>query len=65
MYYYSEAAFLDREGSERHILGNTWRSSIDDALKGMKEIEPRRDDIKFMDTLTHLIEYYKWSVRNV
>ena len=65
LYYYSEAAFLNRKDSERHILGNTWKSSIDDALKDMKEIEPRKDDIKFMDTLTHLIEYYKWSIRNV
>ena len=31
----------------------------------MKEIEPQEGDLKYMDALSHLIETYKWSIRNV
>ena len=63
--YYTGASFLDREGSEKHILGNIWNSSIEDELKKQKKIEPSSDDLKYLDAFAHLIEYYKWSVRNV
>ena len=65
IYCYTGAAFLDRPGSDRHILGNCYQSTIDDALKNMKEIEPQEGDLKYMDALSHLIETYKWSIRNV
>ena len=64
IYNYSEASFLDREGSDKHILGNICISSLEEELIKQKKIEPTSDDIKYLDTFAHLIEYYKWEIRN-
>lgn len=62
IYYYQEAAFLDRLGAERHILGNIVGSSIENELKKMKTIEPQESDIEYMDAFNHVIEVYKWNM---
>jgi len=64
IYNYTGASFLDRQGSEKHILGNVWNSSTEQELKKQKKIKPEKEDLKFLDAFAHLIEYYKWSVRN-
>lgn len=62
IYYYQEAAFLNRLGAERHILGNIINSSIENELKKMKEVVPQNNDIEYMDAFNHVIEVYKWNM---
>lgn len=61
IYSWLEAAFIDREGSDRHILGNVINSSIEEELKKMKEVEPIEADERFLDAFNHVMEYYKWT----
>tara|TARA_E500000178_G_C17032689_1_gene761436 strand:- start:1388 stop:2440 length:1053 start_codon:yes stop_codon:yes gene_type:complete len=61
IYCYFEAAFIDREGSDRHILGNVINSSIEKELKKQKEIQPMPGDERFLDAFNHAMEYYKWT----
>jgi len=63
IYYYQEAAFIDRPGSDRHILGNIKNSSIEEELKKEVEIEPDINDAKYMDAFNQTVELYKWSKR--
>lgn len=62
IYYYQEAAFLDRLGAKRHILGNIVGSSIEEQLKRMIEIEVQESDVEYMDAFNHVIEVYKWNM---
>lgn len=61
IYSYLEAAFIDREGSERHILGNVLNSSIEKELKKLKQVPPLEGDEKYLDAFNHVMEYYKWT----
>ena len=58
IYSYMEAGFVDRPGALRHALGNIINSSIEDELKKQVEVEPKDDDMQYLDAYNHLILKY-------
>ena len=58
IYSYMEAGFVDRPGALRHSLGNVIDSSIENELRKQKQVEPRHDDMQYMDAYNHLILKY-------
>lgn len=58
IYSYMEAGFVDRPGALRHSLGNVIDSSIENELRKQKQVEPKHDDMQYMDAYNHLILKY-------
>lgn len=63
IFCWTDAAFVGRKEGERHILGNVIGSSIEDQLRKQVEIEPKEEDLIFLDAFNHIVEYYKWKIQ--
>lgn len=60
VYCYREAAFLDRPGSKRYILGrmeenNKLESIIEEAIINGRDIEQKKSDLDYLDAFDHIV----------
>ena len=60
MYGYREAAFLDRPGSKRYILGridkeNSFEEIIKDALLKKRTFSVKESDLDYLDAWDHIV----------
>ena len=58
IFSYMDAGFTGRKGVERYCLGNVTNSSLEEQLKKMRKITPKKHDTAYLDAYNHLIQKY-------
>ena len=58
IFSYMDAGFTGRKGVERYCLGNVNNSSLEQQLKKMRKITPKKQDTAYLDAYNHLIQKY-------
>ena len=58
IFSYMDAGFTGRRGVKRYCLGNVTNSSLEQQLKKMRKITPKKQDTAYLDAYNHLIQKY-------